>query len=284
VLVEGGDFFAREREQGEATSRLVWSNLEALKFDAVALGEGELSQLDLLQQLMEKTPLPVVATNVEVLRNGVFVPLAAPYHIATMNGVKVGFLSLISENEASPAALGTMATDVRILPPAETAARVARELRKQVDLIVLLAHVDNKTMEEYASALPEVDMVVGGHVTIKDEGPIPIGHVVVNRSGTRGQNLCSTRMIVSPLGQVVDFGGINVTLGPAFREDSTVLAQVTQVKEAENRMRQEKMAAMREKMELKAKERQAAGEQTAPAADQKLPDPPVTPPPPVQQR
>lgn len=251
--------------------------MEALRYDAVALGEGELSQLDLLQQLMEKTPLPVVATNVQVLRNGVFVPLTAPYRIATINGVEVGFLSLISETEASPAALGAMATDIRILPPAETAARVARELRKQVDLVVLLAHVDNKTMEEYASAMPDVDMVVGGHVTIKDEGPIPIGDVVVNRSGTRGQNVCSTRMIVSPLGEVVDFGGINITLGPSFREDSTVLAQVTQVKETENRLRQEKMAAMRERMEQKARERQAAGEGTTPAADQQS-TPPAAPP------
>lgn len=283
MLVDGGDFFAREREQGEATSRLIWSNMEALKYDAVALGEGELSQLDLLMELMEKTPLPVVATNVEVLRNGVFVPLGAPYHISTINGVRVGFLSLISENEASPAALGTMATEIRILPPAETAARVARELRKQADLVVLLAHVDNKTMEEYASALPDVDLVTGGHVTIKDEGPIPIGDVVVNRSGTRGQNVCSTRIIVSPLGKVVDFGGINVTLGPSFREDSTVLAQVTQVKEVENRLRQEKMAAMREKMEQKAKERQAASEQTGAAADQKLPGKTAVPPTPVQQ-
>jgi len=182
--------------------------------------------------------------------------------------VKVGFLSLISENEASPAALGTMATEVRILPPAETAAHVAREVRKQADLVVLLAHVDNKTMEEYAGALPDVDLVLGGHVTIKDEGPIPIGNVVVNRSGTRGQTLCSTRMIVSPIGKVVDFGGINVTLSPGYPEDSTVLAQVAQVKEAERQMRQAKMAEMRAKMEQKAKERQAGAPSTAPSADQ----------------
>ena len=269
--------------------------MEALKYDAVAVGETELAQLDLLQQLMEKSPLPVIATNVEVRRNGVFEPLGVPWHISTIDGVKVGFLSLISETEASTAALGNMAPEVRILPPAETAVRVVRELRKQVDLVVLLAHVDNKTMEEYASAMPDVDVVVGGHVTIKDEGPVAVGTGVVNRSGTRGQNVCSTRMILSPGGQVVDFGGINTTLAPEFPEDSTVLAQVNLVKDEEAKVRQEKNRQMREKIEQRAQERQQGQSPSpltpapTPAAFQNATNPtppspaPPSPPPPPQQ-
>jgi 2',3'-cyclic-nucleotide 2'-phosphodiesterase (5'-nucleotidase family) len=275
MLVEGGDFIHRERERGELESSLIWRNMETLKYDAVTLGELELSQLDLVQQLMEKTPLPLIDTNVEVLKDGVWVPLGEKSRVVVLNGVRVGFLSLISENEASPAALGTMATEVRILPPTETAAAVAAELRKRADVVVLLAHVDGKTMEEYASALPDVDLIVGGHVTVKDEGPIEFGRVIVNRSGTRGQSLCSTRLIVSPEGRVVDYGGINVTLGPEFREDSTVLAQVNQVKEEGARVRQEKMQAIRDKMEKKASDRQA--DETAPPPDTN----PVTPAPPT---
>jgi 2',3'-cyclic-nucleotide 2'-phosphodiesterase (5'-nucleotidase family) len=286
LLVDGGDFFGRDTSVAGA-SRLTWHNMENLKYDAVTVGETELAQLGLLQQMMEKTPLPLIATNVEVLQNGVFVPLGAPSHITTINGVKVGFLSLISESEASPAVLGPVATDIRILPPAETAARVAHELRKQVDLVVLLAHVDGKTMEEYASAMPDVDVVIGGHATIKDDGPIPIGRVVINRSGTRGQSVCSTRMIVSPAGKLVDFGGINVTLGPEFPVDSTVLAQVTQVKQDETQSRLAKNKLMQERLEQKTRERQEAlpaANQAAPGQGQgapgqtPVPQPPATPP------
>jgi 2',3'-cyclic-nucleotide 2'-phosphodiesterase (5'-nucleotidase family) len=282
LLVDGGDFIFREKERGDLETTLMWTNMEALKYDAVTLGELELSQLDLVQQLMEKSPIPLVESNVEVLRNGVWEPLGQKSLIATVNGVKVGFLSLISENEASPAALGDNASKIRILPPTETAAAVAAQLRKSADLVVLLAHVDGKTMEEYASALPDVDVIVGGHVTIKDEGPVEIGHVILNRSGTRGQSVCSTRLIVSPEGRVVDYGGINVTLGPGFREDSTVLAQVNQVKEEGARLRQAKMQEIRGRMEQKSNERQAdqaAPDTTTPPAGTN-PIPPAPPAPP----
>jgi 2',3'-cyclic-nucleotide 2'-phosphodiesterase (5'-nucleotidase family) len=263
-LVDGGDFLNRERDRGEAESRLIWRNMEDVKYDALTLGEYELGQLDLVLQLMEKTSLPIVCTNVEVQQGLNWVPLGEKSRVVEIHGVRVGFISLITETEASSAALGENASRIRLLPAAEEAARVARELRGRADLVVLLAHVDGKSMEEYASAMPFVDAVIGGHVTLKDEGPIAVGDVVVNRSGTRGQHICSTRLIVSPEGGVVDFGGINVTLGPGFREDSAVVAAVTQVKEEAARVRQEKMKEARERLEQKAQERQAA----EPAANQ----------------
>ncbi len=230
--MDGGDFMTRMLDREEPKSVLTWKEMQRSQYDAVGLGEVEFGHWNLTKQLMQEHPLPIVSTNVEYLADGAWKPVGEKYRIVTVDGVKIGIVSVVSEELFSTLKKPEVENELRLLPPMAEIERTVNLLDPQVDMIVLLAHTDAKMLEQYASLQPKIDVVLGGHMTQNDEMPIQVANAIVNRSGTRGQTLSTTRLIVSPTGQIVDFGGKNVTLDPGYKEDPTVLAEVQQVMEA----------------------------------------------------
>jgi 5'-nucleotidase len=267
VLVDGGDFIQRDRKRYEPETLATWKDMHQRNYHAVTLGELELSQWELTQTLMTEYPLPIVCSNVEQLRDGEWAPVGVPSRVVDINGIRVGFLSVIGEGQLTRAMLEKAEGQLRLLAPMETTVQIATELRQQADIVVLLAHLDPRAMEQYASTLTDVDVVVGGHVTRKDEGPRLIGDAIVNRSGTRGQHMGITRLIISPNNEIVDFGGLNFTLVPAYPEDAEVKADVDRIMEEANQWRRDQAKESREKrMEEIDANKQAAPDPETPQA------------------
>ncbi|MFH1143216.1 MAG: hypothetical protein V1774_01570 [Candidatus Eisenbacteria bacterium] len=231
LLMDGGDFLPRVIDRREEPKALLcWGEMERLGYDAVALGEIELRHWDLIERLMTEMPLPVVSTNVEHLRDGLWLPVGEKYSIVECNGARIGVISTITE-ELFGQTTQEFQDRLRVLPPMPEIERAVAALEAQVDVIVLLAHMDPKALEQLASLVEGVDIVLGGHVTQIDTMPMRLAEVIVNRSGTRGQALAATRLIVSPDGQIADFGGTNVILGPNLSEDPGVLAAIEAAKQ-----------------------------------------------------
>jgi len=227
--MDGGDFITRVLDREEPKAVLSWKEMNRLGYDAVALGEIELRNWSLVERLIQEFPLPIVSTNIERLVDGRWVPVGEKYRILDVDGVKVGVVSAVAEDLASPLMLRDYEDRLRILPMMEELTRTLEVLSPQVDVVVLLAHMDGRTLEQQASLIQNVEVVLGGHATQDDHMPIQVSEVIVNRSGTRGQTLATTRLIISPEGQIVDFGGRNVTLEPTYKEDPQVLAAVEEV-------------------------------------------------------
>ncbi|MBD3236520.1 MAG: hypothetical protein GF330_07440 [Candidatus Eisenbacteria bacterium] len=266
VLVDGGDFFKRDRQRYEPESVAAWRDMHERGYHAVTLGELELSQWDLTRTLMEEYPLPVVCTNVEQIRDGEWIPVGETSRVVEINGIRVGFLSVIGEGQLTRAMLEKADGQLRLLAPMEITTQVAAELRQKADIVVLLAHLDPRAMEQYASVLTDVDVLVGGHVTRKDEGPRLVGGTILNRSGTRGQHMGITRLIVSPHNEIVDFGGLNLTLAPGYPEDPEVKAEVDRIVEEANDWRRNKARESRERRMREIERRQEAAEGETPQA------------------
>lgn len=258
VLLDGGDFIQRNQNRGELESITTWKDMQREGYDAVTLGEIELSQWDFTSGLMEQYPLPIVCTNVEQLNGDSWQQIGDRYRIVDIRGVKVGILSVIGEAQLSKSMIDKTDGAIRLLPPMETATEVARELRAKSDVVILLAHLDARAMEQYATVLTDVDVIVGGHVTRKDEGPEKFGNAIVNRSGTRGQHLGITRLILSPENEIVDFGGVNFTLAPTYPENEAIKAEVERVREESNLLKRAKAKKTREERLKKAAAQEAA--------------------------
>ncbi len=245
-MVDGGDFFHRSGAAKEPESIANWLEMERLGYSAITLGPQEFKQLALIDTLRAHTSVPVICTNVERKVGDDWVPLTEPYRVQEINGVQVGFLSVIDEIQLNQSTIRDAGDNLRVLPPMETTRRVAAELREKADVVVLLAHVDSRTMEQYASTLKDVDVVLGGHVTRNDEAPLMMGKSIINRSGTRGQHLAVTRLIVSPEDEIVDFGGVNVTLTKDFPEDPDVASRAEQAEAESKRRRQDQIRQQQE--------------------------------------
>lgn len=260
VLVDGGDFIHRNGRDNRHESILTWNEMARQDYAGVTLGELEFRQWDLVDSLMQVSKLNVICTNVEQLKGDQWVPIGEPYRIVESNGVKVGILSVISETHLSSFVISQVDEKLRVLPPMRTTRETVALLKEKADVLVLLAHLDPRSMEQYASSLPDVDLVVGGHMTRKDEGPIQLSaeEAIINRSSTRGQHISVTRMIVSPDDDVVDFGGLNVTLNPDMPEDPVIAELAETAKNADAEIVKARNAELRNRNLQRRQERKRA--------------------------
>lgn len=240
LLVDGGDFVHRNGRDNYLESLLTWNEMVRTGYHAVTLGELEFAQWDMVDSLMRNTKLPVVCTNVECLRDGQWQQVGERYRIVEINGIKVGILGVIGPSQFSPSTVRTAGERVRMLPPVESLQAAIAEIKDRTDVIVLLAHLDPQAMEQYAATLVDVDVILGGHMTQLDTGPVQSARTIINRASTRGQHVAITRLIVSPEGRLVDFGGINVTLEPGLPEDPEIAQAAEFAKEEGQRMVRER--------------------------------------------
>lgn len=221
LLVEGGGFLPRS-DRVFVITRAIWDEIARLDYDAVGIGLTEIGHWRSLDSLRTHRPLPLLSTNVEEMVDGTWTPLGDKTRIIERAGVRVGLMSVVSDSLIDDRILGKSGAELRLLNDMETIDRYSGILRREADIVVLIAYASSDDMERYARMHPDVDMIIGGHKERQDEGALLVGGTILNRAGTRGRYMGSTRLIVSPDNQIVDFGGLNVGLSEEIKEDPEV--------------------------------------------------------------
>ncbi len=253
--MDGGDFFHRSSKDKLPETAIQWREMGRINYDAIALGELEFGQWVIAESLMAICPLPIVCTNVERLVNDEWKPIGEPYRIVEKNGIRIGVVSVIDKVQLSDVVVKKSGHIVRLLDPMESVTATIEEIESKTDMIVLLAHLDSKAMEAFGSSIEGIDVVLGGHMAKKDEGPLLVANAVVNRAGTRGMHLASTRLIISPDDRIVDFGGKNITLTADIPEDPVVADLALTAKTRTDELRRARNADRREAAKRKANEK-----------------------------
>ncbi len=271
--------------------------MERLNYDAVALGEYEVAEWTLTDSLLGLgSTLPLVTTNVERRAGEDWKPVGARCRVVEVDGVRVGFLSVLDEGRNTTAALREAQGAVRVLPPIATTREVARLLkgtgaqlapaarvlheaeakrlaRERADILVLIGHLDDVSIQTFADSIPEIDVILAGTHQDRDEQPVKFGRAVVNRSGDRGVAVAVTNLVVSPGNEIVDFSGQAPALDPSWPEDPHVAAVVAATTEASRRAvdamlerkRQERMERFR-LMQAQRQRETGGGQPGAPLA------------------
>jgi 2',3'-cyclic-nucleotide 2'-phosphodiesterase (5'-nucleotidase family) len=177
-LFDTGDMFTgmlSNVTRGEALMEMMMS----MSYDAMAIGNHEFDYGSAnFERQMNRVPFPVLGAN--IFYKGTSHRYARPYTIIERNGVRLGVIGIIGQ-DARSVALPSGITELDFLDPIPVVRDLVRELKPQVDLIVLLAH-QGKTgpQQTDAEARPEVqrdfdedirlcgevegiDVFVGGH-------------------------------------------------------------------------------------------------------------------------
>ena len=111
--------------------------------------------------------------------------------IVTKGGVRIGFLGILTAQTANLAVGG----GVRFADETETARAAARALRAEgAELVVALTHLDFDQDRALARAVPEIDLILGGH----DHDPMAIqeGGALVLKAGSDAHWLGEVEMVV----------------------------------------------------------------------------------------
>ncbi|MCK4539162.1 MAG: hypothetical protein KAV42_10240 [Candidatus Krumholzibacteria bacterium] len=133
-------------------SRFLSSMMIELGYDAVAVGEKELSYG--LRAILEDAAngLPVICAN--LYREGE--RLFPPAVIKEVHGTRIGIMALLSERPADEG-------DLEIRDPVTEGLLVMEELEKETDYTILLAHMRKEKLREVITALDGIDLVIRGH-------------------------------------------------------------------------------------------------------------------------
>lgn len=163
ILLHAGDWNQGSSYFSELGGALEVEVINAMRYDAVTLGNHEFDNgIEDLQERVKKLTVPVVCANLD-LSSFELGDLVKPYVILRKGRMKVGVIGL--EADITTNVSKTTSSRIPQLDPVEVTLKWADLLKntEKCDLVVLLSHQGYKEDHEIASAIRNVDLIVGGH-------------------------------------------------------------------------------------------------------------------------
>lgn len=200
VLVDAGDrwtgdpFVDRTTPAGMPIIRL----MNRLGYDVATFGNHEFDHGQAhLGRLLDSMEFAVVCSN---LRSDTCTfPQVPPYTVIERGGIRIGFVGAVTnyEGPGHPAGHASNFVGLTFPDPQQTSLQYARELRPQVDLLVLVSHMGDNRDEELLSKMAQdaddrnlYDLVIGGH-THQIRNSV-IGGTLFTQTGSRLNNVGAT--------------------------------------------------------------------------------------------
>jgi 2',3'-cyclic-nucleotide 2'-phosphodiesterase (5'-nucleotidase family) len=181
ILVDGGDLFSQDQEFPEIYAELYMQALNQMGYDLLNLGERELLRgRGIIEKLADLADFPLLSANAVADE-----PLWQPYVIKTMDGVRVAFVGLLAPEFMHAR---RPVTHVTVVPAQPILESLIKEVRKEADIVVLLAHMRSEPAAALIKSVPGIDVAVLGHQRLVYEGT-RIGDTLVISPGGKGERV-----------------------------------------------------------------------------------------------
>jgi 2',3'-cyclic-nucleotide 2'-phosphodiesterase (5'-nucleotidase family) len=209
LLLDAGDYAHPDLKHEDRENWFILRTMGEMHYDAMTLGELELYRgTGYVKSIIDSSKVPITLANVHL--KGQKKPIAAPYLIHQVKGVTCGIIGLMGqdfgEGKEKFIELGYEVDD-----PFMTAAKLVPEVRKQADLVIVLAHLGSADAFQLPKAVPGIDVIVFGHYP-GTVAPTQVEGALTVRPGQRGQYVGETKMVINPENKVVSYSGEAVAL------------------------------------------------------------------------
>ena len=189
IFLGAGDY-----AQGSPASSITKgkSQIEILNYmalDAVTLGNHEFDySTDTLLHFLKDSRYKMINCNLVEKVTGKL--LFDPYKIITKNEVKVAIIGVMSEDLPELVIKGAVSEiDVlEIIPTVKKYIAKIKELEKP-NLILLLSHAGYFVDQQIAEAIPELDIIVGGHTHTRIPHPAKHNRTIICQAGEKSKYL-----------------------------------------------------------------------------------------------
>lgn len=215
--------------------------MEELEVDVTTPGPREFQYWDDYSELMARGTIPVVSSNIAVVRDGTEEPIGREYLILERNGVKVAVFGLMGGGQFSGAKIPD-GVEFAFSDPFQTAADLVPKLQKEADLVVLLSQMSTADTQQLVKQVDGIDAALFGHLSPWVERCTRVSGeegTVLNQTGTRGQYLGHLVMIVDPDGNLIDFGSKNTLMDATVEKDPELAETVAEVEKQTKAIREE---------------------------------------------
>ncbi|NMB00545.1 MAG: multifunctional 2',3'-cyclic-nucleotide 2'-phosphodiesterase/5'-nucleotidase/3'-nucleotidase [Firmicutes bacterium] len=192
--------------------------MNAMGYNAFTPGNHEFNYgQEVLAQRIEDAKFPTLAANVARADGSLFAGYSAL--IQEIGGVKVGVIGLVAQ-ETPIVTHPKNVEGLKFHDPIAIAKKVTKVVRPRVDVLIVLSHLGYSMDVELAKAVPELDVIVGGHSHTTLDTASEVNGVLIVQAHEYANNLGFLRLEVEDR-KIVDYDSflIPVTADVPKHED-----------------------------------------------------------------
>jgi len=222
LWLDGGDTWHGTNAVNLSLGESIVDVLNAAGLDAMVLGNHDFNygQAAILERARQAA-FPVLAANVVTQDGELLVGSTALFDVG---GLTVGVLGLSTKDTP----FTTHPKNVEGLvfeDPLEVAKRLVPQLAQEADLIVALTHIGYENDRELALAVPEIDVIVGGHSHTLLAEPVQVGETIIVQAHEWGKYLGYLRLVVDG-GKVVAYEGGLLPVTPEVSPEESISRRI----------------------------------------------------------
>jgi hypothetical protein len=240
LVVDAGGMTHPNKQQNPLYNDFVAEAMNTMRYDAVTMGQLELDRgADFVRAYAPKFQCPVVVSNVRVTSG------ETPWKetaVVQIGGRKVGILGLVSADYGQgPDAL--IEAGFTFEEPLAATRRLLPGLRKQCDVVVALAHLATKDIDDVLRAGRGIDLVVAGYNPNPVNAQPDTAVTTILRPGQRGEHVGIAHVMPGVGGAPATVSGLETVMleMAKYPDDEALAARLAAIKkevEAETRKAQ----------------------------------------------
>ena len=189
ILLNAGDIYQGGPASAitKGKSQIIIENY--MNSDVVTLGNHEFDYTtDTLISFLKLANFKIICCN--IVDKKTKKPLFDPYKIITKNGIKIAVIGVITE-ELPRIVTKTNIDDLQILDIIPTVKKQIAKIKEmeKPNLIILLTHVGYEVDKHIAEAIPEVNVIIGGHSHSKIPHPAKHNNTIICQAHEKGKYL-----------------------------------------------------------------------------------------------
>jgi 5'-nucleotidase len=206
--------------------------MNAMRFDASAIGNHEWdSGPAAFRNLIERARFPFLCANMEA--PDTMRLHTAPYRFFERDSVRIGVLGLLQRGPLGiPDSHPDNVRGIRFDDPVETAKRFLR-MRQQCDVFILLTHCGYEDDLKIAEAVPEADVIIGGHSHTEVFNRTLRNGIIITQTGKSLNYLTELKLEVSGK-RVTSRTAKLIDIRATMQNNSDILALVEKYRQESN--------------------------------------------------
>ncbi|MBI2877757.1 MAG: bifunctional metallophosphatase/5'-nucleotidase [Candidatus Tectomicrobia bacterium] len=206
LVVDSGDAFSDGslfNTFDRARRDLIVEAMSHMGYNYLNVGDTELGfNRSILQEIQEKARFMLLSAN--ILDRTRREPVFSPYAIHNVGGLKVALIGLVTDRP-SKRIPPEHTRDLLFVDPIIAAREYVSALEEQSDLVVVVAHLGLEREKELAQAVPQIDVIIGGHSSELRKTPLKVGKTLILEGGEQGQYVGKLSLKLNPAREVVSY-------------------------------------------------------------------------------
>ncbi len=187
LILDAGDAIMGTPVSSKYKGVPIFEIMTAMGYDAAGLGNHEFDfGWSMIKQYRDAAKHPFLCVNVfDSAKNAVG---DAPYMVIDIDNVLVGVMGVVTGNLMDIISQKNN-IGLRVLDPVKEVKKYIPDLKKIVDIIIVLSHLGVDADTAMARQLQDIDIIIGGHSHTIITEPLKIGKVIVAQAGAFGEQV-----------------------------------------------------------------------------------------------